>query len=355
MAYQPSPVAAGGSRFARRAVTTTATDSLIRARYLSPDMHLPLVIEPASDQVDALQWAANAGEYMQTELLRHGAILFRNFPLPAVEKFHHFVRIIAGDPLEYKERSSPRSSVGENIYTSTDYPADQSIFPHNEHSYSNTFPLKLFFWCDVPAREGGETPLGDTRRVYERVPPEIREKFAAKGWMFVRNFNSGFGLPWQTVFQTEDRNIVEEYCSRNDIEWEWRGKDKLRTRQVRPAIAQHPYTKEFVWFNHATFFHITTMEKTMVEVLRAEFAEDELPNNTFYGDGTPIPDETVEALREAYRQEMIKFPWQSGDVVLIDNMLTAHARSSFAGPRRILVAMAEPFTRQRMPHSAISD
>lgn len=329
-------------RLAQRKTVTISCGDLVQTGPLSPGRPLPLVIEPALEHVDLFGWAAAQRDFIQSELLRAGAILFRKFPVASVADFHLLVTKIAGEPLEYKERSSPRSQVGENIYTSTDYPSNESIFPHNEHSYSQMFPLKLFFWCDIPAQEGGETPLGDTRKIYRRIPPAISEKFEQQGWMFVRNFNSGFGLPWQTVFQTEDRAVVEEYCRKAGIQWEWRSGDRLRTRQVRPAVMKHPHTHEPVWFNHATFFHISTLKTSMGEALRAEYADDELPNNTFYGDGSPIPEEVMAVLRAAYMNEMLSFPWQAGDVVLIDNMLTAHARAPFVGPRRVLVAMADP-------------
>jgi alpha-ketoglutarate-dependent taurine dioxygenase len=336
-------------RAARRKEVNVSLQGLVRTGYLREGGTLPLVIQPAMNDVDLGDWAENNRELIQTDLRRHGAILFRDFSIATSDHFHLLVRKIAVEPMAYQERSSPRTKVGDNIYTSTDYPATESIFPHNEHSYSNRFPLKLFFWCEIAARQGGETPLGDTRKIYKRIPYAIRKKFAEKGWMFVRNFNSGFGLPWQTVFQTEEKAAVEEYCRKAGIEWEWRGEGKLRTRQVRPAIARHPHTQELVWFNHATFFHVSTLQPSVASALRANYAEDELPNNTFYGDGSPILEEEVAILRQAYLDEMVSSPWQAGDVILIDNMLVAHARAPYAGPRRILFAMAEPTDGQPLP------
>jgi alpha-ketoglutarate-dependent taurine dioxygenase len=49
----------------------------------------------------------------------------------------------------------------------------------------------------------------------------------------------------------------------------------------------------------------------------------------------------LEHLRAVYLQQMIEFPWQRGDVLLLDNMLAVHARNEYNGPRRILVSMAE--------------
>ncbi|HSK76265.1 MAG TPA: TauD/TfdA family dioxygenase, partial [Thermoanaerobaculia bacterium] len=235
------------------------------------------------------------------------------------------------------------------VYTSTDYPAAETIFPHNEHSYAKRFPLKLFFSCVVPPETGGETPVGDTRRIFARIDPEVRERFARSGWMYVRNFHPGFGLAWQTVFQTDDRAKVEAYCRDAGIDFEWREGDRLRTRQVRPATAVHPRTGETVWFNHATFFHVSTLSPAIREPLLRDFGEDDLPNNTYYGDGSPIEPEVVEHLRRAYLDEMTEFPWDRGDVLLIDNMLTAHARNPFTGPRKIAVAMADPHVREDLP------
>ena len=160
--------------------------------------------------------------------------------------------------------------------------------------------------------------------------------------MYVRNFGTGLGLGWRDAFQTEDRGEVEAYCGENRIELEWRGGERLRTRQVRSAAALHPRTGERVWFNHATFFHVSTLEPRTRDVLLSALAEDELPNQTFYGDGSPIPPEVMDALRAAYHQATVRFPWEAGDLLLLDNMLTAHARDPFKGPRRVLTAMADP-------------
>ena len=328
-----------------RRTISVSTEALARESYLRPGATLPLVIEPSIENVNLIVWAAENREQIEQNLLQHGGILFRGFPVAGADTFQEFCRTLSGELLEYRERSSPRSKVHGNVYSSTDYPADQTIFLHNEHSYSLTFPLRIAFFCETPSAEGGETPIADTRKVVKRIDPEVVQRFVEKRWMYVRNFGDGFGLAWQTVFQTDDKQAVERYCEASGIEVEWKPGNRLRTRQVRDAITVHPRTGEPIWFNHATFFNVSTLEPRIRETLLAEFAEEDLPNNSYYGDGSPIEPEVLEQLRSAYENELVAFRWRKGDILLLDNMLAAHGRAPYAGERKILVAMAQPITR----------
>jgi alpha-ketoglutarate-dependent taurine dioxygenase len=342
----------------RKAILTshTSQEGLVKIEPLGqshgglyPEKPLPLLIRPALDGVDLVAWATNNRELLEKYLLKHGGILFRDFSLKGtrfvapVEYFEQFITGVSGELLEYHERSSPRSQVSGNIYTSTDYPPDQSIFLHNENSYQQSWPLRIFFFCNISPQQGGETPIADVREVYNRINPAIRDRFRQKHVMYVRNFGAGFGLPWQTVFQTTDKKVVEEYCQRSGIECEWKSGNRLRTRSVRPAIVSHPTTGDPLWFNHATFFHWTTLEPTIRAALAAEFGEEDLPNNSYYGDGTSIENAVLDELRQAYAQETVQFSWQKGDLLMLDNMLTAHGRTLFVGPRQILTGMSVLF------------
>jgi len=309
---------------------------------------LPLVIEPDRERADVAAWAASNRQYLETQLVLHGGILFRGFEITTPVAFEQLCRAVTNELLEYNERSSPRTQVSPNVYTSTDYPANQSIFLHNENSYQRSFPRKIFFFCLNPAQTGGETPIADCRKVFQRISPKVRERFMEKGWMYVRNLGDGFGLPWQTVFQTESPEVVERECLRKGIKVEWKDNQRLRLSTVLPALVKHPQSGEFSWFNHATFFHITTLDSVLREVLLQEFAEEDLPTNTYYGDGSRIEPEVLDELREAYRQETVAFPYKAGDVMLLDNMLTAHGRAPYSGPRKILVTMAEAIDRDNV-------
>lgn len=331
-------------RLQRRSVSLSS-ESLVVTRSLLADGSLPLLCEPRFPGVDLVSWAAENRPRIEADLLRHGGLLFRGFGVDGPARLEALVRAISAEALEYKERSSPRSTVEGKIYTSTDYPPSYPIFLHNENSYQSVWPLKIFFLCQQPAEIGGETPIADCRRILARMDPAVRDRFVEKGWMYVRNFGDGLGLDWRTVFQTDDPAAVEAHCRANGIQMEWKPGGRLRTRAIRPAVTQHPKTGEPMWFNHATFFHVSALEPDVRAALLAEFAEEELPTHTYYGDGTPIEPETLEHLLTLYRQETLCFPWEKGDVLLLDNMMVAHGRAPYSGLRKILVGMAEPITR----------
>jgi len=328
----------------REASGAELTATLVKTEYLQSGQPLPLVIQPQVKGMNPITWAASHKAYIEANLLKHGGLLFRNFGMKTATEFEQFSKVVCGELLEYHERSSPRRQVSGNVYTSTDYPATESIFLHNENSYQQTWPMKILFFCQTAPQSGGETPIADCRKIYQRLNEKLRQRFIERKWMLIRNFGDGLGLSWQTVFQTTDRDVVDEHCRANGIQTEWKDNDRLRTRAVRPAVAYHPKTREPVWFNHATFFHVSTLDPVISAVLLRQFKEADLPSTTCYGDGSSIEAETLAELREAYRSETVTFPWQEGDVLLLDNMLVAHGRAPYTGARAILVGMAETYS-----------
>jgi alpha-ketoglutarate-dependent taurine dioxygenase len=284
-------------------------------------------------------WFQANGEEIETIVHHSGGLLLTGFPVLTAQGFQDFATSCLPDLLEYKERSTPRTQVGDRIYTSTEYPPDQTIAMHNESSYAFRWPMRICFYCLQPATDGGETPIADSRRIYDRIHEQVRQKFERLGVMYIRRFGWGVDLTWQESFRTDCREHVERYCKENGIEFEWKGDDKLVTKQVRQGVATHPYTGEKVWFNQAHLFHITNLPDPLQEALISILGED-LPREARYGDGTPFERETLDHVREVLSQCSVTFPWRQGDLLLLDNMLISHGRKQFRGPRKILVAMA---------------
>jgi hypothetical protein len=166
---------------------------------------------------------------------------------------------------------------------------------------------------------------------------------------------------WDELFNTTDRSVVEDKCRANGMEFEWM-RDRLRLTNSQPASRPHPETGEIVWFNHSQVFHLSAAYGELKRVSarpgqvrsgllaavaaglvalkrRAVSSEDQAMHATF-GDGTEIPDETMEVVRNAIWKNIVAFPWQKGDVVIIDNHAVSHGRFPYKGPRAIHVAWA---------------
>lgn len=330
--------------FGRRKAISLSPAELINTTTLYPENLLSLIIQPTVEGLNLALWASQNRELIKTHLLKHGGILFRNFQVQGVADFEQFIQAVAGELLEYSYRSTPRSHVSGNIYTSTEYPSDQFIPLHNEMAYTSNWPMKIAFYCVKKAQQGGATPIADSRKVFERIDPIIRERFRQKEVMYVRNYSDGLDLSWQNVFQTTNKSVVESYCHHAGIEFEWKDNNHLKTRQICQGVSTHPQTREMVWFNQAHLFHISSLESAVRESILAGFKEEDIPRNAYYGDSSPIETAVLDAIREVYKQETIIFTWKEGDVLLLDNMLTAHGRQPFVGNRKILTGMAEVFS-----------
>lgn len=315
----------------------------VRESWAAPGQHLPLILEPEVAGLDLIELAARHKEEIRGRMLRYGGVLFRGFSGVTTETFRSLMTELSGEPLQYLERTSPRHEVGNKVYTSTDYPAAQEIFLHNEQSYNTSWPLRIFFHCVVQPAAGGGTPIADSRKIYHRISEATRTKLEERKYRYVRHFGGRLGLSWREAFQTEDRSEVEEYCRLNDISYAWGENDALTTHQVRPVVARHPVTGEVTWFNHLVFFNVQMFDRATVKALMS-MGKDQLPNNTYYGDGADIEPEVIEELRAAYLAEKVVVPWREGDVLMLDNMFVAHARESFTPPRQIIVGMTEPRT-----------
>ncbi len=311
--------------------------TLVNTRVLGDGEHLPLVMEPSMNNLDLAEWAATSRALIESKLLEHGAILFRGFNLHTVADFERVAMALC--PTLYGEYGDlPRE--GERVYGSTPYPADQSILFHSESSHLPQWPMRQFFFSMIAAERGGETPLLDNREIYQKLDPKLRSRFAEKGLIYVRNF-AGFDVSWQDFFRTTERAQVENKCREAGMECEWTGGDNLRVRQRSRAVAKHPTTGEMVFFNQIQLHHVSSMDEKTRDSLRALFKEEDLPRNVYYGDNTPIEDDVVAEITELSWKTAKKTPWLAGDMIMLDNMLTAHARMPFSGPRKIVVAMGE--------------
>jgi alpha-ketoglutarate-dependent taurine dioxygenase len=344
------------SKFAigRRKPVDLSSFSPVREHLPEGGGTLPLILEPAHAGAMLSDWAGQHRDEIEAYLSRHGAILFRGFGLSTIAHFESVATSITGG-LYGGYGDLPRAGASENIYASTPFPNDMSILFHNESSHLSSWPMKIAFFCMIPSQTGGETPLLDCREICREMRPALLEKFARLGVTYVRNFGDGLDVSWQQFFRTEDRSAVEETCKAEGLECEWKTGNGLRIRHRTHAVATHPRTAEQIFFNQIQLHHPYCLGKDVRESLLSIYHEEDLPRNVYYGDGSVIEDSVMEELDELYWRLDVELPWQAGDIILLDNMLTAHARKPFSGDRKICVAMGQMMERSTLLATTVTN
>ncbi|MGW6055204.1 TauD/TfdA family dioxygenase [Streptomyces sp. NPDC055189] len=274
-------------------------------------------------------------------LAREKALVFRGFKVDP-DELDGVMDLLLPNRLAYVHGNSPRTKVGKNVYTSTEYPQEFTISMHNEMSYAYQWPARLLFFCHTQPGGGGATPVVDGVRWLTSLEPEVREAFKG-GVRYTQNLHGGRGLgkSWQDTFETEDRAEVEEFLGATAAEWEWRPDGSIRIHQVRPATVRHPVTGVEVWFNQADQWHPAGLGDDTAAALAQIMPADELPQNVTFADGTQIPADYVTQIRDRGLEHAVNVDWRTGDLLLIDNVLVGHGRRPFTGDRRVLVAMCD--------------
>ncbi|WP_299717377.1 TauD/TfdA family dioxygenase [Caballeronia sp.] len=330
---------------------TPITDASVETSFFNAGTRLPIVLTPTGPINDLPGWIDAHRDELETWLARHGAILFRNFGLPGPAAFEAFAEAIS--PALYGEYGDlPKKEGGRNTYRSTPYPERQMILYHNESSHLSRWPRRQFFFCELASVTGGATPIVDCREMLRQLPAQLVDTFERKQLMYVRTFTRGLDVPWREFFDTDDRRAVEARCEAAGVQYEWLPNDELQTRTVCPAVIVHPLTGERSFFNQVQLHHIACLAPDVRMDLLDMVGLARMPRHAYFGDGSAISDDAIALIGAAYERCAVRFDWRAGDVLMLDNMLVAHARDPYQGPRKIVVAMSELVDRSRFANAA---
>jgi alpha-ketoglutarate-dependent taurine dioxygenase len=307
---------------------------------LQPGRPPVLRAEPGGGSSEA--WAAAHREALRAVVAEHGCVLARGLGLRDVTETGAVFRLLSTGLMTEKEAFAARQAYPGGLYSSSKWPPNQQMCMHHELSYALEFPGLMLFACLQAPDSGGATAVADATAVLGALPAELVERFEREGWVLTRNYNEDFGPSVEDAFGTDDRGPVEAYCRANTIEFEWQPDGVLRTRQRRSAVIRHPLTGRRCWFNQVAFLNEGTIDPEVREYLVDLYGEDGLPFNTRFGNGDSIGEDVIRLLNETYEAHTAREPWQAGDLMLVDNIRTAHSREPFSGPREVLVGMGDP-------------
>jgi alpha-ketoglutarate-dependent taurine dioxygenase len=351
----------------------TETGTPIREGKLPEARHaLPLLVEPngPTGPAELAEWLSKNRSWSKERLLKHGAILFRGFGVKTPDQLESIARGIDSELKNEYLGTSPRDALTDYVFSASELPGFYPIPQHCEMTFTKTPPRRIFFWCDIASRSpGGETPLVDFRRVLADLRPPVRERFLTRGIRIIRNY-AGPGKQkrdllqlkrWDEMFLTTDKGVVSARAREEGFEPTWHDGDRLRLTSEHEVARKHPDTGELAWFNHAQVFHLTTGPAELRRIfkyrpgLRALGAwalaavlttrkrwtpPEEQALHCTYRDGSEIERDDLEHVRDVIWQNLVVYPWQTGDVVAIDNNAIGHGRLPYQGPRRIAVCWA---------------
>jgi hypothetical protein len=300
---------------------------------------LVLACRDATTSLDAVRWwVANHREELLAKAERHGAILFRGFPLATAEDFDAFVAAFALPNFPYYESLSNAVRINRTprVFTANEAPPSVTIYLHHEMAQTPVYPAKLFFFCEQPAETGGATPICRSdvlwERLKERCPAFARdcETKCLRYSHVMPNENdaaSGMGRSWQSTLQAATRGEAETRLRELQYDWEWLPEGLRVTTPILPAVRK---LADGRW----TFFNQLIAAASGWKDIRND------PSRAItFGDGAPLDRDAVLVAVQLGEELAFDIPWRRGDVALVDNFVAMHGRRSFTGSRKVLASL----------------
>jgi alpha-ketoglutarate-dependent taurine dioxygenase len=301
----------------------------------------PLVFASSSpgDLIQIRTWVSDQKPELSRLLARHGAILFRNFGLSNEDDFDEFIQAFEFPNFTYAESLSNavRQNRTERVFTANEAPSEVSIFLHHEMAQTPVFPSKLFFYCELAAQVGGETPLCRSDALLNVIAtnqPNFLRKCENLGVRYSNtmparnNSESGQGRSWRSTLSVETAAEAEIKLQALGYSWQWVAGDQLRvTTSVMPAVRTLSDGRR-VFFNQ------------LIAAFKGWKTDDDGRNKAItFGDGSAIDEDDMSRVADSAEALTFDLRWVTGDAVLVDNYLVMHGRRPFKGTRRVLASL----------------
>lgn len=302
----------------------------------------PLVYTADSHEVKLPSLVQEYKAVIECKLASHGAILFRGFDIPTPKDFNDVATSFGYAPGEFLGGGGPRVPIIGDVFTSTETPPENIINFHHELAYLPTWPRVLFFYSQLPATSGGETPLCSSNEVYTEVLkqlPDFAKKIESVGIKYKRtltslknaSYSNSYQRSWQDIFETDSRETAEQNaraCGHEVILWD-DSDSMIVVSKSLPGIFVDPRTQKKMFLNA-----VVLLTPELIGIKR-----ENSPWFASFGDGSEIDPEDARKVLEIMRSVGVSFTWQQGDILMVDNWTTMHSRNSFIPPRKTLVAM----------------
>eukprot|EP00929_Paragymnodinium_shiwhaense_P014771 TRINITY_DN122732_c0_g1_i1.p1 TRINITY_DN122732_c0_g1~~TRINITY_DN122732_c0_g1_i1.p1 ORF type:complete len:715 (+),score=198.73 TRINITY_DN122732_c0_g1_i1:75-2219(+) len=311
----------------------------------------PLVLQPAAGVgatrfVQLQEYFQKHHQQIQRCASLYGSVYFKGFDIANGEEWASVLYSSGLKEVEYVGGAAVRKlivgseQVMENpqVLTTNESPPSEPIPFHNELAQTPKPPSHISFFCTVPSKEGGSTPIVRTDLVCDWLRekhPAVLDKFEKLGVRYIRivpeedDASSALGRSWKSTFQVKTKDKAEEVMRSLDMSWEWYGNGDCKTiSKILPAVRTCSNGNQS-FMNQVVAAYTGWIDKRNVPEKAVVF-----------GDGSELPAAEMGELVAFMREKRCAFRWGAGDFVVIDNTVTAHSREPFAGRRQVLASVA---------------
>ena len=309
-------------------------------------MRLP-IITPKRANKNLNNYLVKHKNYILQQTFVFGAILFRDWSPTSLEDVTNSLSLVSYD---MSGSAAPRTKISNGIYTSNDAPPDATIPFHHELGQRKDPPSYILFQCRIPASCDGYTPIVDSRKIVKWFMTKYPEesKLIEKGVRYKRvmptnsDKSSPIGRSWKDTFGvTSDIDMPKMSPDGTTYRWLQNG-DLETTSTPISGIRMNERTGVSTFVN---------------SIVAARLGWNDVRNNgenaVTYSDGTTIEKSLALDIENQMQKKSIKFKWQKGDILLIDNSVMMHSRSTFSGERLLYTRISGPPIRMKKTNDAV--
>jgi hypothetical protein len=192
------------------------------------------------------------------------------------------------------------------------------VEPHSEQANSPFRPDAIWFCCDTPAEQGGETLVWDGIRLWEKLSHQLQQLFRSKRLRFFQCYTPD---KWK-LFLGEGSSLA-------DVE---------RTLSGVEGVSYYVSPNQSIYLEYVCSAVVKTRfgrQEAFANSLLSE-RKNTLGDLMTFDDGTPIPEEVISEILDAMQELTQEINWQPGDLAFIDNSRFVHGRNAYTDKRRLI-------------------
>jgi hypothetical protein len=277
----------------------------------------------------------NKNKLIKTNLV-YGAILFRNFDLnPTI--FEKTINNLNMKEINMFGSAAPRTKIQGTIYTANDSPPSEKIPMHHEMAQTKNPPSHIFFYCEQPSSIGGETPLIDSRKIYDYIYNNHNKiyKELKNGIYYERTLSeyddvsSALGKGWKNCYDVKSKKEMEDKLNKLYSVYKWKNNDLWMQTPIMPVFNSiYNDQIEYTFFNSIIAAYNGWNDSRNIGKKSITLSDGSYLNENFMND-----------LNEFIEENKIQFKWEKNDLLMIDNRVMMHSRNTFERPRKILTTI----------------